>query len=190
MRPTGRVFAVLLIIIGIWHGLFRGVAVFTVFMAGWGAELSLPPAALSIFASIAPALVLVVSGIILYRAEAQESDTEPADGWMVLGIIVTYVGALLAAFLLGGVVVGQLTWMSGIANSVDPTADSRRLYQSGIALNIGVAILAMIPALFCASRREGQQRVHARIAVALFLAFSMHWAVMFVAFGALRSSMN
>lgn len=186
MTTTGRVFALLAIIIGVAHGLWWGVAGC---MMGCVAELSLPQTVLSVFASIAPGLVLVVSGVILYRAEAQEAETEPAGGWFVLGIVVTYMGALLAAFL-GGVVVGQLTWVSDIANSVDSTAEFRHVYQGAIALNIGVAIVAMIPALFCAFRREGQQRLHARIAVALFLAFSVHWAVMSVALGALRSSMN
>jgi len=167
MRTTGRVFAVLLIIIGIAHGLRSALALWLLASA---AELSLPQTVLYILASMAPALVLVVSGIILYRAEVQESDTEPADGWMVLG-------ALLAAFLVGGVVIGQLPWLSDIANSMDPTGEVRHEYAGVSRGLLGVAIVAMIPALFCAFRREGQQRLHARIALALFIAFGVHWAV-------------
>jgi len=174
MRTTGRVFAVLLIIIGIAHGLRSALALWLLASA---AELSLPQTVLYILASMAPALVLVVSGIILYRAEVQESDTEPADGWMVLGIVVTYMGALLAAFLVGGVVIGQLPWLSDIANSMDPTGEVRHEYAGVSRGLLGVAIVAMIPALFCAFRREGQQRLHARIALALFIAFGVHWAV-------------
>jgi len=169
MTTIRRVLAILVIVIGVAHGLWWGAAGC---IMGHMAGLTV----LSIFASIAPALVLVVSGIILYRAEAQESETEPADGWFVLVVAVTYMGALLAAFLLGKVVAGDLTWLSDIANSVDSMADLRRARQVGIGCEIGVAIVAIIPALVYAFRHEGQQRLHARIAVALFLAFSVHWA--------------
>ena len=184
MTTTGRVLAVLVIIIGVAHGLYSGAAGCLLACTG---ELSLPQTVLSIFALIAPALVLVVSGIILYRAEAQESDTEPADGWMVLGIVVTYMGALLAAWL-GGVAVGQLTWMSDIANSTDPTGEFRHVPADVIIGFLGSAVLAMTPALFCAFRREGQQRLHARIALALFLAFSVHWAVILSVISAIQPS--